>query len=105
VIFEEQTYTMQVGKAHLLVDAYAAQGLEILERNLGRLVAFWTVDVGGDIDQIIQVWAFHSHEERADCRKQLLADPAWISFAKEYGPLITRREMRVLVGAEFSPIK
>ncbi len=105
MIHEEQTYTMAVGKAELLVQAYQAEGLDILRRSLGELAAFWVVDVGGDIDQIIQVWSFDSHEDRARRRAALLADPAWQAFAAEYGYLITKRTMRVLRPVDFSPLQ
>jgi hypothetical protein len=103
VIFEEQTYTMQVGKADLLVEDYQEQGLAILRRHLGELEAFWIVEVGGDIDQVIQVWRFDSHGDRADRRDALMADPEWRSFAATFGYLIKRREMRLLRGTPISP--
>ncbi|MEV7005017.1 NIPSNAP family protein [Streptosporangium sp. NPDC051022] len=103
MIYEEQTYTMGVAKAAALVDAYERRGLAVLGRHFGDLVAFWTVDVGGDIDQVIQVWGFQDHNDRARRRAALLADPDWQEFAAEFGGLITRREMRILTAAPFSP--
>lgn len=105
MIHEESVYDMQVGKAQQLVDAYAAEGLEYLRRNLGELVAFWSVDVGDNTDQLIQIWAFESDDDRRRRREALWQDPDWVDFAGRYGHLITRRSMRILIPASFSPIR
>lgn len=103
MIHEESVYDMQVGKGALLVDAYAEEGLAILERVLGKLVAFWSVDTGGDIDQLIQVWEFSSDDDRRRRRDALWQDPEWLDFAGRYGYLITKRSMRILLPVHFSP--
>lgn len=103
MIHEESVYDMQVGKAGLLVQAYAEEGLAILERVLGKLVAFWSVDTGGDIDQLIQVWEFESDDDRRHRRDALWQDPEWLDFAARYGFLITKRSMRILLPVPFSP--
>lgn len=103
MIHEESVYDMQVGKAALLVDAYAEEGMAILERVLGKLVAFWSVDTGGDIDQLIQVWEFSSDDDRRRRREALWQDAEWLDFAARYGYLITKRSMRILVPVRFSP--
>ncbi|MDA3025201.1 MAG: NIPSNAP family protein [Actinomycetota bacterium] len=102
MIHEESVYDMQVGKAAQLVEAYANEGLAILERILGRLVAFWSVDTGGNIDQLIQVWEFESDDDRRVRREALWKDPEWVDFAARYGYLITRRSMRILLPVSFS---
>jgi hypothetical protein len=103
VIHEESVYDMQVGKGGLLVQAYADEGLAILERVLGKLVAFWSVDTGGDIDQLIQVWEFKNDNDRRKRREALWKDKEWVDFAGRYGYLITKRSMRILLPVSFSP--
>lgn len=102
MIHEESVYNMQVGKGSQLVEAYANQGLSILTRVLGKLVAFWSVDTGGDIDQIIQVWEFENDNDRRLRRDALWQDQEWLAFAAEYGYLITKRSMRILIPVVFS---
>jgi hypothetical protein len=104
-IFEESVYDMQVGKGAALVEAYAKEGVALLERHLGTLVAFWSVDLGGDIDQLIQIWAFDSDDDRRARREAVWRDPEWVAFANAYGHLITKRSMRILLPAEFSPLR
>lgn len=103
MILEEQQYRIQVGKVPALLQAYQDRGLEVLERHLGTLIGCWSSEVGGDMDVMIQLWAFADVEDRARRRASLAADPEWTSFAAEYGHLITERRMRLLRPAEFSP--
>ncbi|SFL79459.1 NIPSNAP family protein [Geodermatophilus ruber] len=104
MIYEEQTYTLQVGKVPVLMRAYEQRGLAVLHRHLGDLVGCWGVDLGGDIDEMVQVWRFADVEDRRQRRLSLAEDPDWVSFAGEYGHLITRRRMRLLSPASFSPL-
>lgn len=97
-VHEEQVYEMQVGKAGVLVQAYLDEGLAILRRILGAdaLVGMWTVELGGSMDEFIQIWRFDSEEDRRTRRAALWEDEAWLDFAKRFGPLIVRRSMRAL---------
>ena len=102
LIHEEQVYAMAVGKAKVLADAYVTSGLPILKRILGEdaFVGFWAVELGGNMDELIQIWEFASEAERRRRRAELWLDAEWLAFAAEYGPLITHRSMRI-----FSPIE
>jgi hypothetical protein len=104
MVYEEQTYRVQVGQVPRLLAAYEQRGLEVLRRNLGDLVACWSTDLGGDMDEMIQVWRFTDVADRARRRAALAADPEWQSFASEFGGLITKRDMRLLTPASFSPL-
>jgi hypothetical protein len=101
VIHEESVYDMHVGKGNLLIEAYASRGVAILERVLGEMVGFWSVDTGGDIDQLIQVWKFDSDDDRRQRRDALWQDQDWLDFAAEFGSLITKRSMRILLPVSF----
>lgn len=103
MILEEQSYRIQVGKVPLLLKAYDERGLAVLRRHLGVLAACWTSEVGGDMDTMVQVWAFTDHDDRARRRQALAADPEWTSFAAEFGHLIVERRMRLLTPTSFSP--
>ena len=97
-VHEEQIYEVQVGKVDMLVRAYQDEGLAILRRALGRdaLVGLWTVELGGSMDEMIQIWEFSSETERRKRRTSLWRDPEWVDFAARFGPLIVRRSMRSL---------
>lgn len=97
-VHEEQIYEVQVGKVGVLVRAYQDEGLAILRRALGQdsLVGLWTVELGGSMDEMIQIWEFSSEAERRVRRAALWDDPEWLDFAVRSGPLIVRRSMRSL---------
>lgn len=97
-IHEEQVYEMQVGKVSVIAQAYLDEGLPILRRVLGNdaLVALWTVELGGSMDEFIQIWAFSSEDDRRSRRAALWHDAAWLDFADRFGPLIVKRSMRIL---------
>lgn len=103
MICEEQQYRLQVGKVPALLEAYEHRGLEILRRHLGTLVGCWSSDVGGDMDVMVQIWAFTDVADRDQRRAALAADAEWVAFAAEFGHLITERRMRLLRPAAFSP--
>lgn len=103
MILEEQQYRVQVGKVPALLEAYESRGLEVLRRHLGTLVGCWSSDVGGDMDVMVQIWAFNDVDDRARRRTALAADAEWVDFAAEFGHLITERRMRLLRPAAFSP--
>ena len=102
MIHEESVYAMQVGKAAQLVDAYSNEGIAILERVLGTMVGFWSVDTGGDIDELIQIWQFDSDDDRRRRREALWKDPEWLDFATRFGYLSTKRSMRILLPMTFT---
>ena len=96
MIIEESTYQMHVAKAPALLEAYAGRGLDILRRVLGEenFVGMWSVDVGGDIDEVIQTWRFVDEADRRARREALKSDPDWLDFAGRFGGLIKTRAMR-----------
>jgi hypothetical protein len=104
MIYEEQLYRVQVGRVPELLAAYEDRGLAILRRSLGTLVGCWSSELGGDMDDMIQIWRFADLPDRAERRAALAADPEWQSFATEFGHLITARRMRLLHPASFSPV-
>lgn len=103
MIVEEQQYHVQVGKVPALLAAYENRGLAILKRHLGALLGCWSSDLGGDMDVMVQMWTFEGVSDRDRRRRALAADPEWQSFASEFGHLITKRQMRLLAPASFSP--
>ncbi len=46
MIVEERTYTMQPGKAAEWLAFYGERGLPIQQRLLGRLIGFFTSEIG-----------------------------------------------------------
>jgi hypothetical protein len=102
VIVEERIYTLHAGAAPEYLRCYEAEGLAIQRPTLGRLIGYFSTDVG-PLNQIVHLWAYRDHAERQERRGRLLADERWRAYAKKIRPLIVHQENRILTPAPFSP--
>jgi hypothetical protein len=102
MLIEQITYVLHPGKAPALIEAYEKEGLAVIKANLGRLVAFLSVDVGA-MDEVSHLWAFTDAADREARHARLLADPAWRQFAGTYGHLLVSRRNQLWRAASFSP--
>ena len=73
MIFEMRTYTAHPGKLNPWLKIYGQRRLPILQRHLGPLVGAFTTDTG-EINQLVQLWQYESHTDRAERRAALWAD-------------------------------
>jgi hypothetical protein len=100
MIVEMRTYTLALGATGRYFKAYAEKGLAVQKRILGRLVGYYSVEVG-PLNQVIHLWAYDSFEARAERRAALWADPEWLAYVREIGSLVTRQENQILTPAPF----
>jgi len=100
MIVEMRTYTLALGATGRYFKLYGEQGLAVQKRILGHLVGYYAVEVGA-LNQVIHMWAYDSLDERAKRRATLWADPEWLAYVKEVGPLVTRQENQILTPAPF----
>jgi NIPSNAP len=104
MIVEERTYTMQPGKARIWLDYYQERGLPIQQRMLGKLIGFFTSEIG-ELNQVVHIWAYESLADREQRRGAMMKDPDWQAFLKDVPPVIVKQETRILVPTSFSPLK
>lgn len=104
MIVEQRTYTLHVGKVPEYLRLYEAEGMAIQTRILGRMVGFFTTEIG-PLNQIIHMWGYDSLEDRAKRRAQMQADPGWKAYVPKIQPLIQTQENKILVPTSFSPIR
>lgn len=104
MIVEQRTYTLFAGKTPEYLRHYESEGLAIQTRILGRLVGYFTTEIG-PLNQIIHMWAYDSFEDRARRRAQMQADPGWKAYIAKIQPLIQTQENKILNPTSFSPIK
>jgi hypothetical protein len=102
VIVEERIYTLHAGQAPEYLRLYESEGLEIQRRILGRMVGYFSTEIG-PLNQIVHLWAYRDLAERTDRRAQLVADEGWRAYAKKIRPLIVSQENKILAPAPFSP--
>ena len=98
MIHELRTYTLVPGGVREYLRLYNESGREIQQRLLGNLVALLTPE-SGDLNQLVYLWAFESHDERARRRAQLMADAGFADFRKSVRHLLVRQESRLLSAA------
>jgi len=104
MIVEQRTYTLHVGKVPEYLRLYESEGMAIQTRILGRLVGYFTTDIG-PLNQIIHMWGYDSLEDRARRRAQMQADPGWKAYVAKIQPLIHTQETKILIPTSFSPIR
>ncbi|MDM0085414.1 NIPSNAP family protein [Variovorax sp. J31P179] len=100
MLVEQRTYTTHPGKVREYLALYQAQGLEIQQRILGRMVGYYHSEIG-EMNQVVHLWAYESLDERAERRAALLADEGFIAYVRQMLPLLVRQESRILRPAPF----
>lgn len=102
MIVEQRTYTLQIGAASKYLELYEAEGLAIQRAILGRLVGYFSSDIGA-LHQIVHMWAYKDYAEREQRRQILNADPDWNTYVPKVRTLQIAQENKILIPAPFSP--
>lgn len=101
---EMRTYTLHPGKIATYLKLYETQGMAIQKRTLGRMVGYYSSEIGG-LNQIVHMWAYESLDERTEKRAKLGADPAWQAYVAQILPLMAVQESKILNPAPFFNVK
>ena len=102
MIVEQRTYTFQPGRLKDYLALYREFGLALHLRHYERLVGWFTSE-SGTLNQVIQQWAFDSHEDRARRRDAIQADPQWLAFLAKVAGMVVTQESRILNPTPWSP--
>ncbi|MDB5874180.1 MAG: hypothetical protein JWQ07_3622 [Ramlibacter sp.] len=100
MLVEMRTYTAHPGKWREYLRLYEAEGLAVQQRILGRMVGYYSTELG-ELNQIIHMWAYQDMNERAERRAALLKEPQWQSYIAKMLPLLQRQESKILTPASF----
>jgi hypothetical protein len=103
MIVEMRTYTLHPGQAAGYLKLYEAEGLATQTRILGRLVGYYSTEIG-NVNQVVHLWAYDSFEERLKRRAALFADPTWLAYIPKVREMIVTQESKILNPAPFSPM-
>lgn len=104
MIVEERIYTLHPGKLPEYLRLYESEGMAIQTRILGRMVGYFTTDIG-PLNQVIHMWGYDSLDERGRRRAEMAADPGWKSYVAKIQPLVRTMENKILLPTAFSPIR
>ena len=102
MIVEERTYSLNIGAVPKYLEQYEAEGLAVQRPILGRLVGYFSTEIG-PLHQIVHLWAYKDLAERSERRARLMADPRWQAYALKTRPLQISQENKILIPAPFSP--
>jgi hypothetical protein len=104
MLVEHRTYTLHPGKVPVFLGLYEAEGIKIQTRILGRMIGYFTTEIG-PLNQIIHMWGYEDLVDRAKRRAELMADPGFQAFGAKIQPLILTMENKILIPTAFSPIR
>jgi hypothetical protein len=100
MIVEERIYTLQIGKVPEYLQLYETEGKPIQTRYLTRMVGYYATECG-PLNQVIQLWAYETFEERLQRRAAMRADAGWPVYLRKVRPLIVAQESKLLIPAPF----
>jgi hypothetical protein len=102
MIVEERIYTLNVGTAPEYLKLYEQEGMAIQRPILGRLVGYFSTDVG-PLNEVVHLWAYEDYADRSRRRAQLLAEPGWRAYVAKIRPFVQTQQSKILIPAAFSP--
>lgn len=95
---EQRVYTLVPGGTAEYVKTYEASGRAVQERLLGKMLGYYTRDIG-ELNQLIYLWPFESMDERTRRRAALMADPDFKAFRGQIRHLVVKQENSLLIPA------
>lgn len=102
MVIDHRTYTVHHGKMNDYLERYETIALPIQLRHLGKLVGFYTSDIG-PLNQVVHIWAYESIADREERRARMAADPEWQAFLKINAGTFSAQENKILKPTKFSP--
>ncbi|MFT4193525.1 NIPSNAP family protein [Ottowia sp.] len=104
MIIEQRIYELRPGSLHEFLKTYEAEGLAIQTRAFGRLLGYFTSEVG-ELNRVVQLWGFDSFEDRNRRRAALSAQPEWRAFLGKCVSMVVSQRNELLTPTAFSPIQ
>lgn len=102
MLIELRSYILHPGGQSMFLEMMETEGIVIEAPILGGLVGYYSSEIG-ELNKIVHLWAYESHDERERRRALLAADPAWRAFVPKVLPLIRHMSSEILTPARFSP--
>lgn len=103
-IYEQRTYSVNVGQMAEVVRLYSTLGYPAMEAGgfSDNLIGYFTSDTG-ELHQLIHLWRFESDDARRAFWQRLLADADFVAFVKQLRPLLKSQSNQLLLGAPWGP--
>lgn len=104
MIVEMRTYVLHAGQQASFLRLMEQEGIGIERPILGRLLGFYTCEIGTQ-NQVIHLWGYDSFDERQRRRALLAASPAWVAFVPKVMPMIRDMHSQLLNPAPFAAVE
>lgn len=103
MLVELRIYQLRVGCLEQYLTRYKEVGFALQSSHLGAPVGWYTVDAG-PLNQVVSLWQYADHEERARKRAALAASPEWRAFLQDITPFFETMENRFLTPSAFNTV-
>ena len=104
MLYDLRTYTLHPGKTKQYMEIYVAEALPVQLEHLGRLVGYFTSEVG-PLNQAIHIWAYADAGDRDARRERMFSDDRFARAAEKLYPLIQSQQNVLMKPTPFSPLK
>ena len=103
MILDERTYTIAPAHFGTYLDLYVREGMAIQTGHLGKLIGWFTQDIG-TVNDVVHIWQYDDLADRERRRAAMEADPAWQAFRAKAAPYVRTMKSRILKPTWFSPL-
>lgn len=104
MIVEERDYTLKPGQVATFVSTYEQHGLPVQLEYLGRLLGYFTSEIG-ELNHVVAWWSFDSLDDRQARRARMTADPRWPEYLNKVTGMLDLQTNRILTPVSFSPLR
>lgn len=67
-------------------------------------VGVWSSELGS-LNMVYHLWGYSDLQARAEIRRRTMGDQSWTDTVKTLGPLVQEMTSKILIPADFSPMK
>jgi hypothetical protein len=100
MLMEHRTYTLKPGTVAQFVEFFESHDLPFIVPIMGHPVGWYTTEVG-PLNQVIQIWAFESFEDRDRRRALVAAHARWPNHLATLAPWVESQTSMLLRPAAF----
>jgi NIPSNAP len=104
MIYEEREYTLKTGQVGPYLKFYEEQAMPVQGEIQGGLVGFFHTETG-KLNKVVHIWAYDDFNERLRRRAEVWQHPDWPKFISNVRHMIVGQKNRILLPANFSPLK
>jgi hypothetical protein len=103
MVYEMRVYTLQPGKVVAFQELIENEALPVISK-YSKLVGWWSTDVG-PLNEVVHIWAYEDPNHRERARRTQGEDPQLQAFRPKAQAMVVSQYNKILVPANFSPLK